>query len=437
MQTIVIAGGGAGGLELATRLGDRLGRRRRARIVLIDRSPTHVWKPLLHEVASGKLDPQVHQVEYSAQAAHHHFEFVHGEVMSVDRTAQAIDIGACHGGDGSEHQPGRKLHYDKLVLAFGAVTNFFGIAGAAEHSMTLDSVDQAEQFRQRLVALCVQKGIRRETGIEPDAKVNVVIVGAGATGVELAAELHHTAHALAKYNIHALDPARDVRIRIVERGDRILPQLDAKLARNAEQYLRSLGIEVCTASGVAKVTSDAVHDEAGNVHASDITLWAAGVEGPQVCATLGLRLNRLRQVLVGPSLQTVDDPKVFAIGDCSSHVCSVNGTVIPPRAQAAHQQAVFLATVLGESDEKCLPHFQYRDYGSLVSLGPFVAVGVLIGRLGKFGSRGVVVDGMLARVLYRLMYRKHVLVLHGFVSMVAQTLSHWLRGRLAPPVKLH
>lgn len=437
MQTIVIAGGGAGGLELATRLGDRLGRRRRARILLIDRSPTHIWKPLLHEVASGKLDPQVHQVEYSAQAAHHHFEFVHGEVKSVDRDAQIIDVGACHGGDGLERQPGRRLRYDKLVLAFGAVTNFFGIPGAAEHSMTLDSVSQAEQFRQRLVALCVQKGIRRESGAEPDAKVNVVIVGAGATGVELAAELHHTAHALARYNVHALDPSRDVKIRIIERGDRILPQLNAKLAQNAEQYLRSLGIDVCIGSGVARVTPDAIHDDAGNIHASDITLWAAGVEGPQVCGTLGLRLNRLRQVLVGPSLQTIDDPKVFAIGDCSSHVCPVNGTVIPPRAQAAHQQAVFLASVLAEANIDRLPHFQYRDYGSLVSLGPFVAVGLLIGSLGRLGSRGVVVDGILARVLYRLMYRKHVLALHGFASMVAQTISHWLRDRLTPPVKLH
>ncbi|WP_292932156.1 NAD(P)/FAD-dependent oxidoreductase [Noviherbaspirillum sp.] len=432
METIVIVGGGAGGLELATRLGDSVGRSARARIVLVDRWPTHFWKPLLHTVASGKLDPQVHQVEYSAQAAEHGFEFIHGEVQRVDRGTRTIEIGAYHADDGMQVLPQRSLRYDRLVLACGAITNFFGIPGAAEHSLTLDSVHDAELFRRRFLASCMQASSRGMEGAH--ASVNIVIVGGGATGIELAAELCHTVRTLAQYKVHSLDPARDVRIRIIERGDRLLPQLNPRLSKRAARYLRALGIEVCTSTTVARVDADAVHDTAGVRHASDITLWAAGVEAPDLCLSLRLPVNRLKQISVSPSLQTVGDPKVFALGDCSSYVCPVNGTALPPRAQVAHQQAVFLAEVLSRQQDGILPGFQYRDYGSLVSLGPFAAVGVLIGGLR---GREMLVGGWSARVLYSLMYQRHVMALHGFIRMAAQTLAHWIRAKLTPPVKLH
>lgn len=434
MQTIIIVGGGAGGLELATRLGDQSGRSGDAKVILIDRAPTHFWKPLLHEVASGKIDPKAHQVEYSAQAAEHHFQFICGEVINVDRNSRVVEMASRCDENGSEISPLRKVSYDKLVLAFGAVTNFFGIGGAAEHSFSLDTVFQAEHFQNRLINTCVQASDRKAGGADPDAVVNIVIVGAGATGVELAAELRHTARALAKYRIHDLDPVRDIRIKIVERSDRLLPHLDARLSRTAEKYLGKLGIEACTSTSIARVEFDRVEDDAGRVHPSDLTVWAAGIEGPKVSADLDLPLNRLGQIMVSGTLQTVVDANIFALGDCASFVCPAKGTPIPPRAQAAHQQALFLAKILSQTTGGPLPHFEYRDYGSLVSLGPSAAIGMLIG--GAWGS-GLFVDGALARVLYRLMYRKHVLALHGFVAMAWQTVGHWVRGKVAPPVKLH
>jgi NADH dehydrogenase len=426
MQTIVIAGGGAGGLELATRLGDSLGKNARARIVLVDRSPTHFWKPLLHTVAAGKLDPQVHQVEYSAQAAEHGFQFVCGEVLSVDRSTHTLAIGAWYS-EGHEVVPQRTLQYDKLVLAFGAVTNFFNIPGAAEHSLALDSVHDAELFRKRFLAACMQAS-RRNAG------VNIAIVGGGATGVELAAELSHTVRMLARYKVHTLDPEHDVHIRLIERGDLLLPHLNPRLSKRAARHLRSLGVEVCTGTTVARVDADAVLDTAGNRHPSDITVWAAGVEGPQVCTTLGLPMNRLKQIIVTPALRTDRDPNVFAIGDCSSYVCPVKGAAVPPRAQVAHQQALYLADVLSRKPEAPVPDFQYRDYGSLVSLGPFTAVGSLIGCVS---GREMLLGGWTARLLYELMYQKHVMALHGFLRMATQTLALWLRGKVTPPVKLH
>ena len=439
MQTIVIVGGGAGGLELATRLGDSAGRAGHARIILVDRWPAHFWKPLLHTVASGKRDPHVTELDYAAQASDHGFEFVRGDMLGVDRAARAIRLAPWLADDGAEVLPARLLAYDKLVLALGSVTNFFGVPGAAEHVLTLDDVAQAETFRQRFVDGCVQASARRTaSGAGQGADgIDIVIVGGGATGVELAAELSHSARTLARYKVHALDPVRDVRIRILERGSLLLPHLQPRLSRRAARHLRSLGIKVLTDCPVARVERGAVHDTDGARYPSAITLWAAGVEAPPVCATLGLEVNRLRQIAVNESLQAPDDPSVYAIGDCASFTCPVRGQV-PPRAQAAHQQAMFLAQQLAlqlkPGTAKGQAAFAYRDYGSLVSLGPQAAVGVLYGTVG---TRKIQVGGVLARWLYAMMYRKHLMALHGFVRMAAHTVADWIGDKLAPSVKLH
>lgn len=429
MQTIVIVGGGAGGLELATRLGDSAAKPRaggQLRVVLVDRWPAHFWKPLLHTVASGKRDPHATEVDFAAQASEHGFEFVRGEVLGVDRDARSVRLAPWLAEDGTELLPARLLVYDKLVLALGSVTNFFGVPGAAEHVLTLDDVPQAEAFRQRFVDGCIQASAR-------GAGLDIVIVGGGATGVELAAELSHSARTLARYKVHALDPVDGVRIRILERGSLLLPHLPPRQSRRAARHLRSLGVRVTTDCAVAKVEAGLVTDTLGAAYPASIALWAAGVEAPAVCATLGLPVNRLRQVAVQPSLQSVGDPRIYAIGDCASFVCPVGG-VVPPRAQAAHQQALFLAQSLAQSAPSCPAVFSYRDYGSVVSLGPHAAVGMLA---GSVGGRKFQLGGAPARWLYRLMYRKHLMALHGFVRMAARTVADWIGARISPSVRLH
>jgi len=433
MQTIVIVGGGAGGLELATRLGDSMGRAGTARVILVDRWPAHFWKPLLHTLASGKRDAQGTEVDYAAQACEHGFEFVRGEVLAVERDARCIRLAPWLAGDGAELLPARAIGYDQLVLALGSVTNFFGVPGAQEHALTLDDVPQAEAFRQRFIDGCIQASARNAGGHGAAAGIDIVIVGGGATGVELAAELSHSARTLARYKVHALDPVRDVRIRILERGSLLLPHLHPRLSKRAARHLRSLGIKVLTDCGVASVEAQAVVDSDGRRYPSSITLWAAGVEAPAMCAALGLSHNRLRQIAVTPSLQAVGDPNVYAIGDCASFTCPIKGK-LPPRAQAAHQQAMFLAQVLAHPGAAASAVFAYRDYGSLVSLGPLAAVGVLSAMLG---GRKVQVGGVLARWLYSMMYRKHLLALHGFARMAARTVADWIGEKISPSVKLH
>lgn len=427
MQTIVIVGGGAGGLELATRLGDSAGKAGQARVVLVDRWPAHFWKPLLHTVASGKRDPHVSQVDYAAQASEHGFEFARGEVLGVDRQARCIRLAPLLADDGAEVLPARLVPYDKLVLALGSVTNFFGVPGAQENVYTLDDVPQAEAFRQRFIDECMKASARHARGVD------IVIVGGGATGVELAGELAYSARALASYKVHALDPVRDVRIRIIDRGSYLLPHLHPRLSKRAARHLRSLGIKVITDCAVKRVEADAVIDTEDSRYPSSITVWAAGVEAPAMCGALGLPVNRLRQIAVKPSLQSVGDPDIYAIGDCASFVCPIQGTV-PPRAQAAHQQAMFLAQALAQGGASHQLAFAYRDYGSVVSLGPLAAVGMLVGTVG---GRKFQIGGAVARWLYSLMYRKHLMALHGFVRMAAHTVADWIGERISPSVKLH
>lgn len=354
METIVIVGGGAGGLELATRLGDTVGASARAHVILVDRWSGHFWKPLLHTVASGSCDPQADALCFDTQAHEHDFEFVQGEMLCMDRARQTITLSPQNGGDGAC----RVLSYDRLVLALGAVTSFYGVPGAQEHALTLDSVAEAERFRQRFFAACHNAG---------ETPVQVVIVGGGATGVELAAELSNSTRALALL--------KNIRITVMESGERLLPQMDPAQAQRAEHHLQALGIAVRTGASIAAVGADTVTNACGRTHPAHIVLWAAGVEAPPLCATLGLSANHQRKILVDASLRSASDSRVYALGDCASHVCPLRGEA-PPRAQVAHQQAMFLARLLAGEDTTSAT-FHYRDQGSLVSLGPQAAVGLL------------------------------------------------------------
>lgn len=237
MHRFIIVGGGAGGLELATRLGDKFGsadgkREPRAQVTLIDRNSTHIWKPLLHEVAAGSMDPFSQELPYAAQARWHGFEFQQGDLLGIDRTAKRVTLGPLLDDEAGELMPQRDLEYDTLIVAIGSTTAFFGVQGAQENSLALDTVDQAELFRKRLIAACIRAEYRTP---EPDAtgasnagprqpRIQVAIVGGGATGVELSAELRNTAQVLHAYGLHKLDPKHDIGIVLIEAGPRILPR---------------------------------------------------------------------------------------------------------------------------------------------------------------------------------------------------------------------
>jgi NADH dehydrogenase len=449
---IVVVGGGAGGLELVTLLGDRLARRDPGvQVVLVDRSATHIWKPLLHEVAAGSMDPHTHQLAYAAQANWHHFEFQQGELLGLDRKERTIRVGAVLDEDGTEVLPERAIAYDTLVLAVGSITNFFGVPGTAEHALALDTAEQADRFRRRLISACMRAQGRSasaprasQTAETPAgaaqatarATVSVAIVGAGATGVELSAELRNTAQVLSVYGLHDLDPRHDIRIHLIEAGPRVLPALPTRVSEGIVDLLGKLDVDVLTGERVVEVTGDCVRTASGKTIPSDLTVWAAGIVAPPVLSALdGLAVNRTGQILVRQSLQTETDPDIFAMGDCAACPWLATGGSVPPRAQSAHQQAKFLShSLVRRVRGGALGEFHFRDFGSLVSLGHFSAMGNLMG--GLIGGN-LLIEGLVARMMYTSLYRMHVLALHGFWRMLLDTFGHWLRSKTTPRVKLH
>jgi NADH dehydrogenase len=196
---IVVAGGGAGGLELVRKLGARYGRRNHD-IILIDRNLTHIWKPLLHEVAAGSLDANLDEVGYGGHAVRWGYRFFNGSIESIDRTGQTITTAPLMDERGDEVIGRHTIRYDYLVMAIGGISNDFGVPGVREHAMFLEDRPQADRFRQKLLNACLRTNHAHQTG-RGDMRVRVSIVGGGATGVELAAELYNAAKALRNYGL--------------------------------------------------------------------------------------------------------------------------------------------------------------------------------------------------------------------------------------------
>ncbi len=431
---IVIIGGGAGGLELATRLGDKLGKRGLARITLVDKSRTHLWKPLLHAVAAGSLDRATHDLSYLAQAHWHHFHFRLGEMIGIDRGRREIALGAVFDDEGREVTAPSVITYDTLVVALGSVTNDFGTPGATPFAVPLETPDQAARFNRRLINAFIRA--QTQPGPIRPGQLGVVIIGAGATGTELAAELHHTTREVVAYGLDRIDAKRDIHLTLIEAAPRILPALPERIAGATQRLLEKLGVEVRVAARVVEVTADGVRLADGSFLPSELVIWSAGVKGPDFLATLdGLEVNRINQLVVTQTLQTTRDPAIFALGDCCA--CPRPGfeAPVPPRAQAAHQQATHLYHQLQRRLRgEALQPFVYRDFGSLVSLGHYSTVGSLMGVLV---GRSFFIEGYFARMMYRSLYKMHQYALHGSGTVVLETLARMLDRRADPTVKLH
>ena len=411
LHQIVIVGGGAGGLELATRLGNSLGRKGKAEVTLIDRTKTHVWKPLLHEIAAGSMDPDKHELNYLAQAHWHNFRFRLGNMDGLDRVKKEVTIAPFHDENGIEIIPRRTFKYDTLVIAIGSTTNDFGIAGASEYSIALDTQQQAERFHRRLHNAL----LRAQTQPDPvqAGQLEVVIVGAGATGVELAAELHNTTRELTAYGLDKINPDRDIKISLIEASDRVLPALPPKLSRAVDVELRKLRVHVYTGERVTEVTNKGVYTHSGRFIPSELVVWAAGIKAPNFLSELdGLEVNRINQLLVTRTLQTTLDENIFAFGDCAACPWPGHNETVPPRAQAAHQQASMLVnSVKRRIAGKPLPEYIYRDYGSLVNLGRYTTVGNL---MGAVTGGSLFIEGLIARFMYQSLYKMHLMTLHVF-----------------------
>lgn len=423
---IVIVGGGTAGLMLATRLGNTLGRAGEARISLVDRSLTHIWKPMLHTIAAGTRDVHQQQVNYLGHARSHHFHYEPGELLGLDRAGKTAQLAPILGPNGETVVEARSLAYDAVVLALGSGANDFGTPGVADHCHLIDSQAQAESFNAALRLQLLRAAVR-------DEEVKLAIVGAGATGVELAAEVSHLMEQAAAYG----DPAmrERLRLRLYESGPRVLGAFAENVAEASQRQLSRLGFEVRTGTKVSGAQAGGLQ-VGGQLDAADLMVWAAGVKAPPVLAGIeGLATSRSGQVLVREDLQADGGDGVFAIGDCSSMTPAGAERPLPPTAQVAAQQSDHLARHLpGWLRGMPVPRFEFRDKGALVSLGKYNAYGTL-GTSGLWA--GHFIRGRLAQLGHAWLYRRHQVHLHGWGSASLLWLAECAQAVVRPAIRLN
>jgi NADH dehydrogenase len=320
------------------------------------------------------------------------------------------------------------------VSAVGSTSNDFGTPGAKKFAISLDTAEEAVRFHQRLVNRFIRA--HAQPGPVQPGQLHVTIIGAGATGTELAAELHRTTRQVVAYGLDRIDPGKDLKITLVEAAERILPAVPPRVAEGATRLLKSLDIDVRTNARVVEVRQDGVLLAGGDFIPSELVVWAAGVKGPDLLKDLdGLEASRSNQLVVTPTLQTTRDPDVFAIGDCAFLTNPGETRPVPPRAQAASQQSTHLVKQIKRRlDGQSLQPFIYKDFGSLVSLGEYSTVGNLMGFLM---GKGLMVEGYFARLMYRSLYKMHQRALHGSWRVMLDTFARALTRRTEPRVKLH
>ena len=430
MHRIVIVGGGAGGLALATQLGKRLGRKKLAEVTLVDAARTHVWKPVLHQLAAGSYDTHAEEIEFLAQARWNCFKFRLGSLVGIDRVNKTIQLGASYDDTGAEITPDQEVAYDTLVIAVGSQTNDFGTPGAAQHTIKLDSPQAAKRFNDRLNNACIRaQSVPRVPG---SGRLTVAIVGGGATGVELAAELHAAARVLANYGLDNIHPEKDMQIVLVEAAPRLLSQLPARLSEAAVRELRKLAIEVHTNEKVVEVTAAVEDGQRQGDRLHDHRLGGRR-EGRRFLKDIGgeepLETNKLNQLVVNGNLQSTMDPSIFAFGDCAA--CQQpDGSWVPPRAQAAYQQAMYLVKALPKLMQgEAVAPFLYKDQGSLVSLSEYSSVGSLMGSLTR-GS--LFIEGQFAKFMYWGLHKQHQFALGALRKTALITLSEMLDRTYRP-----
>lgn len=427
METIIVVGGGAGGLELATYLGNKLGKKQKANVVLVDKNISHLWKPLLHEVATGALDDGTDALSYRAHAKNHAFQFQQGTLTSVNKAEKYITLAPIYNENNELLVAQRTLHYDKLVLAIGSRSNDFGTPGVAEHCIFLDSSEQAKRFHQRMMELFLKFSNNN------DKEVHIAVVGGGATGIELSAELYNTVKNLNSYGFGKLDNT-SLKVTLLEAGERLLPALPERVSASALKELKELGVNVLLNTAVTEAQADGLITKAGDKIEADLMVWAAGVKAPEITQQFGFEINRLNQIAIRDTLQAVGDDDVYVIGDCA-FLLQADGKPVPPRAQAAHQMATVCGkNIVAQLEHKPLKAFVFNDKGSLVSFSRFGTIGSLMGNLTQ-GS--MFIEGKIARLAYLSLYRMHQMALHGCFKTGLILLVGRINRFIRPSMKLH
>lgn len=426
----VVVGGGAAGLELVTRLARAHAGQPPSPIVLIDRELGHVWKPRLHEIATAMQSPLGAETSYLGHSRAHGYRFEIGTLQQVDPDARRVFLAPLLGPDGKPVLSARSILYGRLVLALGSEENDFGTPGAREHCLFLNSTAQAVKIRDALLTAAFRMA-RGEA-----SQLSIVVIGGGATGVELSAEIRHALDALWEHE-PGLDRSR-VRLTVVEGSDRLLSANPPQVSDYAERALSARQVQLIMGDRVASVDDEGVVLRSGRRIDAQLRIWTAGIQAPRVLErSPGLPRSRSGRMAVDDKLCCIGLSNVYAIGDCAEWVDVETGRAAPYTAQVASAQASYLADALMvQASGKAPEPFRFKSAGAIVSLGDRGAAGNLTTRFGR-KSHDQFVQGLSARLVYGMLYRRHELAIHGWRGALARLLGDWLARTYQPKLKLH
>ena len=359
-KRIVIVGGGFAGIAAARAL-----KRCDAEIVLIDQRNHHIFQPLLYQVATAVLAPSeiaapMRQLAYKQK----NVSVILAEVTDVDLNSRSV--GASCAGVGI-----RKLEFDYLVIATGMRPSYFGHPEFARYAPGLKNLTDAETIRAKILSAYELADMTDDEN-ERARQMTFVLVGAGPTGVELAASMAQLAAVTLRGQFRRIDPARSSII-LIEGGKRILPTFAERLAQKASRRLEKLGVRIMTGVKVEKVDENGVVADGKRIPSATV-LWTAGVAPSPLVKLLGAKTDRAGRVAVGPFMNVEDVTGVFVVGDASSVVR--NGRPVPGVAQAAIQQGRYVGRLIsGQIKGREPKHpFRYFDKGSMAVVGKNFAI---------------------------------------------------------------
>ncbi len=362
---IVIVGAGFGGLWAARTLA-----RYPVEVMVIDRNNYHTFLPLLYQVAAAELEPE--HIVYPVRSILRNMPDAHfclASVTELDLKSRVVQSTGC------------AIDYDFLILAMGSASHFFGVPGAAEHAFPLKTLDQGIVLRNHILC-CFERASH-----EPDAQrrqrmLTFVIVGGGPTGVEFAGALAELIHGPLAQDYPTLD-VRQARVILLEATDSLLTHLKEQLRQYALTRLRKMGVEVRLGVAAGQITPEAVHLQDGTLIPTETVVWTAGVRGEPLASVWGLPTAHNGQVMVQPTLQLMEHPEVYVIGDLA--YVEQAGRPLPMIAPVAIQQGVRAAQNIARQIEGQSPlPFHYQDRGAMATIGRNAAVT----QLGRYAFTG-------------------------------------------------
>lgn len=400
---IVVIGGGFGGINFIQKL-----KNAPWKITLIDKSNSHVFQPLLYQVATASLSES--SISKPLREIFKEQENVHvrmGNAVQVDRLQKKITL-----------HDGHELFYDDLVIASGASHSYFGNPHYEALAPGLKTLEDAYKIKERLL-LAFERAEKSENPEEIMEHMVFVVIGAGPTGVELAGSIAELKNVTLLKNFRHIDPHK-ARVILIEGYSEVLPPYPEPLRKRAHEDLISLGVEILTNTKVTNIIPHGVETEKGFIHAEAV-IWAAGNEASYLLKTLNTELDKQGRALVGPHLHLPQDPHVFVIGD-AAHFKGKEKNPLPGIAPVAIQMGAYLGKYFlkkysGETD---LKPFEYFDKGMMATIGSYKAVAVS----GKLQLKGFIawLAWLLIHLIYLVSFRNRLVV-------ALDWLIHYLSGR--------